>query len=203
MDFLTVFLICSLVCVTTEQQDVEVKLEQNVILQCQSPGSETIQVLKWSRPDLKSDGYVYFYRNKRSYETYQHPSFHGRVELRDPEMKEGDVSVVLKNVTVKDAGRYECYVSEGNMRDSKTTHSEIRHLTITDSGKPPGSTWGSQTLREDADGRLQVVLQEETVAALTVAAVAFCIVVVVVVVVVFKSQKGEGCVNKNKPWLIT
>ncbi|XP_063324912.1 outer mitochondrial transmembrane helix translocase-like [Pelmatolapia mariae] len=107
--------IISIIAVETRlsslQQDVQVKLGDDVTLQCQISTDEIISVLKWSRADLNTDGYVYFYRNKRSYENYQHPSFHGRVKLRDPEMKDGDVSLILKNVTFNDAGIYECHIA--------------------------------------------------------------------------------------------
>uniref|UniRef100_A0A669DI66 Ig-like domain-containing protein n=1 Tax=Oreochromis niloticus TaxID=8128 RepID=A0A669DI66_ORENI len=92
------------------QQDVQVKFGDDITLQCQISTDEIISVLKWSRADLNTDGYVYFYRNKRSYENYQHPSFHGRVKLKDSEMKDGDVSLILKNVTFNDAGIYECHI---------------------------------------------------------------------------------------------
>eukprot|EP00064_Thunnus_orientalis_P022494 superscaffoldBa00007615_g22692 len=83
----------------------------DVTLQCQSPRDEAYTLLAWSRPDLKTDDYVFFFRDDRSYEHYQHPSFRGRVQLRDPEMKDGDVSVILKNVTINDTGTYKCRVS--------------------------------------------------------------------------------------------
>ena len=102
-----------LFCFCLDQQNVTAKPGDNVILQCQSPRDEAITVLEWSRPDL-SDGYVFFYRNKRSYEDYQHPTVRGRVQLRDPEMKGRDVSVILKNVTIKDTETYECHVSVGS-----------------------------------------------------------------------------------------
>uniref|UniRef100_A0A3Q4GF30 Immunoglobulin V-set domain-containing protein n=1 Tax=Neolamprologus brichardi TaxID=32507 RepID=A0A3Q4GF30_NEOBR len=101
---------------------------------CQIFTDEIISVLKWSRADLNTDGYVYFYRNKRFYENYQHPSFHGRVKLRDPEMKDGDVSVILKNVTFNDTGIYECHIAVRNPVRSKRAHTEISHfinLTVT------------------------------------------------------------------------
>ncbi|XP_039457582.1 sodium channel subunit beta-3-like [Oreochromis aureus] len=116
------------------QQDVQVKLGDNVTLQCQITTEEIISVLKWSRADLNTDGYVYFYRNKRSYENYQHQSFHGRVKLRDPEMKDGDVSLILKNVTFNDTGIYECHVAVRKSGRSKRAHTEISHfinLTVT------------------------------------------------------------------------
>ncbi|XP_030580218.1 sodium channel subunit beta-3-like [Archocentrus centrarchus] len=120
---------------TALQQDVQVKLGEDVTLQCQISKNETISVLKWSRPDLNTDGYVYFYRNRRSYKNYQHPSFHGRVKLRNPEMKEGDVSLILENVTFNDAGIYECHIAVRNSGSSKRAHTEISHfinLTVTD-----------------------------------------------------------------------
>ncbi|XP_076737199.1 uncharacterized protein LOC143412338 [Maylandia zebra] len=116
------------------QQDVQAKLEEDVTLQCQISTDERISVLKWSRADLNTDGYVYFYRNKRSYENYQHPSFHGRVKLKHPEMKDGDVSLILKKVTFNDTGMYECHVAVRNPVRSKRVHTEISHfinLTVT------------------------------------------------------------------------
>ncbi|XP_030580099.1 myelin-oligodendrocyte glycoprotein-like [Archocentrus centrarchus] len=120
---------------TALQQDVQVKLGEDVTLQCQIPKNETISVLKWSRADLNTDGYVYFYRNRRSYENYQHPSFHGRVKLRNPEMKDGDVSLILENVMFNDTGIYECHIAVRNPGRSKRAHTEISHfinLTVTD-----------------------------------------------------------------------
>ncbi|XP_042257925.1 myelin protein P0-like isoform X2 [Thunnus maccoyii] len=114
------------------------KSGDDVTLQCQSPRHEAITLLEWSRPDLKKDGYVFFYRNNRSYEKYQHPSFRGRVQLRDPEMKDGNVSVILKNVTINDTGTYECRVSVigKGLKLRNTTY-----LKVEDSGHTAGNTW--------------------------------------------------------------
>uniref|UniRef100_A0A3Q2CAL3 Immunoglobulin V-set domain-containing protein n=1 Tax=Cyprinodon variegatus TaxID=28743 RepID=A0A3Q2CAL3_CYPVA len=92
-----------------------------------------ISVLKWSRADLKVDGYVYFYRNRRCFENYQHRRFQGRVMLRDGGMKGGDASLILKNATWEDAGLYECDL----VVESRRQTSEIRHairLTVTPAG---------------------------------------------------------------------
>uniref|UniRef100_A0A8P4G7A4 Ig-like domain-containing protein n=1 Tax=Dicentrarchus labrax TaxID=13489 RepID=A0A8P4G7A4_DICLA len=83
----------------------------DVTLQCQGPSDSPITVVKWSRSDLDSNPYIFYFRENRSDEDYQRPSHRGRVELRDPEMKNGDASVILKNVTVSDTGTYECVVS--------------------------------------------------------------------------------------------
>uniref|UniRef100_A0A669BPG2 Ig-like domain-containing protein n=1 Tax=Oreochromis niloticus TaxID=8128 RepID=A0A669BPG2_ORENI len=86
--------------------DVQAKLGDDVSLQCQISRDEIISVLKWSRADLNTDGYIYFYRNKHN----QHPAFENRVDLQDRQMKDGDVSLILKNVTINDTGTYECHV---------------------------------------------------------------------------------------------
>uniref|UniRef100_A0A3Q1K0C1 Ig-like domain-containing protein n=1 Tax=Anabas testudineus TaxID=64144 RepID=A0A3Q1K0C1_ANATE len=92
------------------QKKMKVKPGDDVSLPCQGPRGADIRVLEWEKPELKTDGYVFFFRERRSYGNYQHPSYCGRVELKDPEMKDGDVSVILKNVTINDTGTYECYV---------------------------------------------------------------------------------------------
>ncbi|XP_042257944.1 coxsackievirus and adenovirus receptor homolog [Thunnus maccoyii] len=108
--------LCLLACFLsfTVSTEITVKPGDDVTLQCQSPRGAAITLLEWSRPDLETDGYVFFFRDSRSYEHYQHPSFRGRVQLRDPEMKDGDVSVILKNVNINDAGTYECRVLAGS-----------------------------------------------------------------------------------------
>ncbi|CAI5660446.1 unnamed protein product [Oreochromis niloticus] len=89
---------------------ITVKQGEDVTLQCWGFADAPIELLEWSRPELTD--YVFYYREQRSYEKYQHPSYKGRVKLRDPEMKNGDVSVILKEVTFNDTGRYECLVGE-------------------------------------------------------------------------------------------
>uniref|UniRef100_A0A3B4T4T9 Ig-like domain-containing protein n=1 Tax=Seriola dumerili TaxID=41447 RepID=A0A3B4T4T9_SERDU len=87
---------------------VSVRPGEDATLQCRGHRAAAVVLLEWSRLQPQSEGYVFFYRNNRSYENYRHPSYRGRVELRDESsMKDGEVSVVLKNVTVHDAGTYE------------------------------------------------------------------------------------------------
>uniref|UniRef100_A0A3Q3LN55 Ig-like domain-containing protein n=1 Tax=Mastacembelus armatus TaxID=205130 RepID=A0A3Q3LN55_9TELE len=88
---------------------------EDVTLQCRGPKDDNVVMLRWVRPDLKSGGYVFYFRENRRNEDHQYESFHGRVDLRDPEMKDGDFSVILKNVRISDTGSYECYVGiKGN-----------------------------------------------------------------------------------------
>ncbi|CAI5660390.1 unnamed protein product [Oreochromis niloticus] len=155
--------LCLISASTALQQDVQAKRGDDVTLQCQISTDERISVLKWSRADLNTDGYVYFYRNKRSYENYQHPSFHGRVKLRDPEMKEGDVSLILKNVTFNDTGIYECHVALRKSGRSKRAHTEISHfINLTVTGETHESVWELNGVKEEAQRDVDDTLEVET-----------------------------------------
>ncbi|XP_060951694.1 butyrophilin subfamily 1 member A1-like isoform X3 [Limanda limanda] len=128
---------CSLcfVCVCVDQQNITVKPGDEATLQCHSNSSAAFMLLEWTRLEQKSDGYVFFYRNNQSYDNKQHPSFRGRVELRDPEMKDGYMSVILKNVTVNDTGTYKCQITSSKTENSERTESSsLVRLTVTDSG---------------------------------------------------------------------
>lgn len=122
---------------TAALEDITVRCGQNVTLHCQGPSGVNITLLEWSIPEIKSDGYVFFYRNRRSYESYQHERFKGRVELADPSMENGDVSVILRNVSVNDTGTYECRIITSDLSSGQRVQSETRqsiNLTVTDSG---------------------------------------------------------------------
>ncbi|XP_045921513.1 programmed cell death 1 ligand 1-like [Micropterus dolomieu] len=93
---------------------VRVKPGDDVTLPCQA-GEASIRAAEWSRPDLEPD-YVVFHRDGLSDPTHQHPSFKDRVQLVDRELKDGDVSLLLKNVSSNDAGTYECRVAAGGSR---------------------------------------------------------------------------------------
>ncbi|XP_039678154.1 coxsackievirus and adenovirus receptor-like isoform X3 [Perca fluviatilis] len=90
---------------------VPVNPGDDVILPCQAAGS-SIRVVEWTRPDLKPDTVLY-YRGGHLTPDDQHPSFKDRVELVDRDLKDGDVSLILKNVSRHDAGTYKCRVKSG------------------------------------------------------------------------------------------
>ncbi|KAF3698311.1 Programmed cell death 1 ligand 1 [Channa argus] len=110
--------VCLLACflkrsLSKDQQQITVKTGDDVTLQCLDPRGGDIKLLEWRRQDLKDEGYVYYYEGRPRIKDYQHSSFQDRVELVDPKMKNGNVSVILKNVTINDTGTYECYVASG------------------------------------------------------------------------------------------
>ncbi|XP_045897951.1 programmed cell death 1 ligand 1-like, partial [Micropterus dolomieu] len=98
---------------------VQVKPGDDVVLPCQA-GEASIRAAEWSRPDLESE-YVVFHRDGGSVSELQHSSFKDRVQLVDREMKDGDVSLILKNVSSNDAGTYECRVAAGGSRRKRAT----------------------------------------------------------------------------------
>uniref|UniRef100_A0A3P8QR32 Ig-like domain-containing protein n=1 Tax=Astatotilapia calliptera TaxID=8154 RepID=A0A3P8QR32_ASTCA len=112
----------------------KVRCGENVTLQCQVPRGLNITLLEWSKPEFNSESYVFFFRNQRPYENYQHEFFKGRVELRDPTMKDGDVSVILKNVNINDTGTYSCEIT--TRMKGKVVHEVVHsiNLKVTDSG---------------------------------------------------------------------
>ncbi|XP_028998866.1 hyaluronan and proteoglycan link protein 4-like [Betta splendens] len=136
-----------LVCSTAEDlKEVTAQPGDNVVLQCRGSSHGAVDLLEWSRTDLKSE-YVFYYRDGLVYDDSQHKAFHGRVELKDAQMKDGDASVVLKNVTIRDTGTYECRVIQGNTRSVRTGSSEVSSsvlLTVDKggAGHSPGLTAG-------------------------------------------------------------
>lgn len=106
-------------------------------LDCRTHSHGSIEQIAWSKTDPKSDEYVFFFRENHINENYQLDSFRGRVELRDPEMKQGDFSVVLKNVTTDDSGPYECVIlmSRGGTTVEATEFIHIVQLKVEDSGE--------------------------------------------------------------------
>ncbi|XP_062239602.1 coxsackievirus and adenovirus receptor-like isoform X3 [Platichthys flesus] len=123
-----------LLCLSAAADQTTVKPGDDATLQCHCPNDAVVTLLEWTRLEQKSDSYVFFYRNNRLYEDYQDPSFRGRVELRDPEMKDGDVSVTLKNVTVNDTGTYKCQIISKTENGKVTKFSSLVSLNVTDSG---------------------------------------------------------------------
>ncbi|KAM4714397.1 uncharacterized protein FYW61_019403 [Anableps anableps] len=103
----------------SDQTNLTAKPGETVTLPCQAMSSERVTVLDWTKKDLGSYR-VLLYRNSEFDTEQQHPSFTKRVDLKDKEMKDGDVSLVLKNVTTADSGTYECRVVQ-----SGTTRPEL------------------------------------------------------------------------------
>ncbi|XP_028998834.1 butyrophilin subfamily 2 member A2-like [Betta splendens] len=127
MSMFSLKLLCLLSCFLSCSPLLEVKVKtgKNATLTCQGPTDADIKQLEWTKADLESDDYVFFFRDKQTYDNYQLSSFHGRVKLRDPEMTNGNVDVILSNVTDYDAGTYECYVGKTTSERRKRSAPEL------------------------------------------------------------------------------
>ncbi|XP_006808398.1 T-cell surface glycoprotein CD4-like [Neolamprologus brichardi] len=128
----TLLSVCLLVCASQGQKNFTAESGQNVTLTCQA--RKNIQTVKWSRADL-GDEYVFLYRDGRETLVHQHPSFKDRVDLKDKQMKDGDVSLILKNVTINDTGTYECRVVETGTSGLKPI--SIIYLSVVDQPRRP------------------------------------------------------------------
>uniref|UniRef100_A0A669F1E0 Ig-like domain-containing protein n=1 Tax=Oreochromis niloticus TaxID=8128 RepID=A0A669F1E0_ORENI len=80
-----------------------------VTLPCRAPNNRHITVVDWRRSGL-TDKSVLLYWDNKIVSDEQDPSFKNRVALQD--VKDGDVSLILKNVTTHDTGIYECRVDQ-------------------------------------------------------------------------------------------
>ncbi|XP_063325826.1 myelin-oligodendrocyte glycoprotein-like [Pelmatolapia mariae] len=116
------------------QNTITAESGQDVVLPCRVSPGKTIRAVKWSRADL-GDNYVLLYRDDQLDPENQHPSFKKRVDLQDRQMNNGDVSLVLKNVTTADDGSYNCNIFNGGT----TSWESINTVSLTVSGQTAGS----------------------------------------------------------------
>ncbi|XP_039463673.1 selection and upkeep of intraepithelial T-cells protein 7-like [Oreochromis aureus] len=158
------------VFVSADQENITAKSGQNVTLTCRAPNSN-IRAIEWSRADL-GDKYVLLYRDGHFDAANQHPSFKNRSDLQDRQMKDGDVSLILKNVMTADNGTYKCRVIM-----SGTNNEHICNITLS-VVDPPGQTGG-----DTEDGSVGLIV------GLVVSAV-LLLAVVVGFLIYRKHQKG-------------
>lgn len=157
-------------------------------LPCQGPPTPPIALLDWNRPELKKDGSVFFYRDGKLYESYQLERYRGRVQLKDPQMTDGDVSVILRNVSGSDNGTYEClmYLNTGPGQKPQLKHTVTLEVALEVKEIPEIKT---ETPHEPGNLSLKV--------GLSVAVGLLLVVVVVVVVFVYyrRFKRREPVVN--------
>ncbi|XP_039900919.1 neural cell adhesion molecule 2-like isoform X3 [Simochromis diagramma] len=114
--------------VSPEQKNITAESGQDVTLTCRAPNNN-IKFVHWSKAYLTS-GYVYLYQEGQFVPQGQHPSFKNRVDLQDRQMKDGDASLILNNVTINDTGAYECRVFMEETRSQELII--IIYLTVVD-----------------------------------------------------------------------
>ncbi|CAI5671451.1 unnamed protein product [Oreochromis niloticus] len=134
------------VFVSADQKNITAESGQDVTLTYQAPNNN-IRAVHWSRADL-GDEYALVFRDGLFLPDNQHPSFKNRVDLQDRQMKNGDVSLILKDVTINDAGTYECRVFMEQTCSWKLISIIYLHVD------PPGQTGG-----DTEDGSLGLILR--------------------------------------------
>ncbi|CAI5671501.1 unnamed protein product [Oreochromis niloticus] len=148
----TALLCCTLlfvlVFVSADQKIVTAESGQDVTLTCRVPNNN---IAKWSRADLVPQ-YVLLYRDGYFDPSNQHPSFKNRVDLQDRQMKDGDVSLILKDVNTADSGTYVCefFIEEIRSWKNSIIHLHVvppekRIITPTPTFTPPTATMPSPT----------------------------------------------------------
>uniref|UniRef100_A0A3B4GW41 Ig-like domain-containing protein n=1 Tax=Pundamilia nyererei TaxID=303518 RepID=A0A3B4GW41_9CICH len=92
----------------------------DVILPCHLEPAFDVQGLtvEWSKPDLKPDPsdrlsrveYVHLYRDRKEVPDMKMASYFRRTELFIDDMKHGNISLKILNVSEEDNGRYRCFI---------------------------------------------------------------------------------------------
>uniref|UniRef100_A0A3Q2ZRD2 Ig-like domain-containing protein n=1 Tax=Kryptolebias marmoratus TaxID=37003 RepID=A0A3Q2ZRD2_KRYMA len=89
----------------------------DVILPCRvDPDWDAVEkTVEWSKPDLEVDPsdrqkYVFLYRSQREDRHMMMAAYIERTSLSSEGLKHGDVSLRIRNVTLKDSGRFRCLI---------------------------------------------------------------------------------------------
>ncbi|XP_019211024.1 uncharacterized protein LOC106096768 [Oreochromis niloticus] len=182
--------------VTAEQKHITAETGQDITLPCRAPNNNIHPiVVEWSRADL--DEYVLLYRDEGSVLEDQHPSFMNRVDLQDRQMKDGDVSLILKNVTTNDNGTYECHVVQGGPSLKKRLINNkpicIMDVRVVD---PPGQTGG-----HTEDGGKEDGGKEAGSVGLKVGLIVFAVILVAAVVgfLIYRKHKQQQNQDQYQP----
>ncbi|KAL4008414.1 hypothetical protein ACER0C_002266 [Sarotherodon galilaeus] len=121
------WLIFVVASVSADQKIITAHTGKNVTLTCRATNNKIV-ALKWSKDDQKQ--YVLYYRGGKFDHDDQHPSFTNRVALQDRQLKDGDVSLILKNVTINDTGTYECRVAQIEPNQERPSLKLINNINL-------------------------------------------------------------------------
>uniref|UniRef100_A0A668RVF9 Ig-like domain-containing protein n=1 Tax=Oreochromis aureus TaxID=47969 RepID=A0A668RVF9_OREAU len=83
---------------------------QDAILRCQSTSSSPVSYLSW---ETRAREKVFYSSKGVVYNSVQNAKFRGRVSLLSPSMTNGTGSLIIRNISLADAGLYRCVISAG------------------------------------------------------------------------------------------
>ncbi|XP_043953232.1 uncharacterized protein LOC122820123 [Gambusia affinis] len=107
-----------IVLVSADQIKLQFNPGRNIHLKCRTPDNKPVHVVEWSRTDLGEE-FVLLFRDGNLDSEGQHQRYKNRVDLRDRQMTDGDVSLVLNNMVPDDGGTYECRVAQAETNRKK------------------------------------------------------------------------------------
>ncbi|MEQ2241552.1 hypothetical protein ILYODFUR_026495, partial [Ilyodon furcidens] len=121
----------------SDEPNITAEPGQNITLPCRAAEDQAVIAVEWDRTDLGSE-YVLRHRDDQPDSENQNPSFKDLVDLQDGEMKAGDVSLVLRNLTTDDRGTYECRVALRGQTNMDLL--SVIHLDVAAPPPPPGES---------------------------------------------------------------
>uniref|UniRef100_A0A3Q0RSR9 Ig-like domain-containing protein n=1 Tax=Amphilophus citrinellus TaxID=61819 RepID=A0A3Q0RSR9_AMPCI len=111
-------------------EPVKANVGQEVILPChlEPPFNVSTLTVEWKR----NNTFVHLYRSRKDDPTSQDNQFKGRTSLFPEEMKKGNISLLLRNVSQADEGLYICHVPKlhSQVRKGNITLTENHHFIV-------------------------------------------------------------------------
>ncbi|XP_067380755.1 myelin-oligodendrocyte glycoprotein-like [Channa argus] len=126
----TLLLLCISPVFVFVVQNITAREGENVSLPCSALQNSDIIVIEWSRRFQNFSHVVFLHRDGWFDPWNQHPSYKNRVELKDEQMKDGNMSLILKNVIISDTGTYDCLIQRGTDQIKTTETICTINLTV-------------------------------------------------------------------------
>ncbi|XP_053199132.1 V-set domain containing T-cell activation inhibitor 1-like [Scomber japonicus] len=94
---------------------------QTVLLPCHIDVSDDIPTVEWSKEGLAQPNIAFLYRDGCETHAMKNPVFQYRTHLIMNKLKNGDISLVISNVQLSDAGKYICKTVQGSSQQVVAT----------------------------------------------------------------------------------
>lgn len=132
----------------------------DVTLTCDAREYVPLDVMDWSKSEGNTE-HILVYASQKSGPEIPDQNYKDRVELKV--MKNGDVSLTLKSVTVEDSGTYRCYVIKQTNRRKKSIVVPKAVCTIHLNVAPPSGESVSLWIRTSSSFLVLDVIEKHVV----------------------------------------